>query len=384
LTYIATADGVVLVNGTISVPDGANNTPVDGVYLIDISAFSPGHPAMLQFDTTITCPDSPTETETAVLFADPAGTVVDDAAGGAALAGATVTLLDSNGTQIPPNDPRLSPATAANPETSDTRGAWAWDVAPATYLVRADKTNCGTATSAPLVVTAANPVTGVVLHLSCGATPTQPPAGFPPTNPPPSGLPDPVAGVNFNVVPISGTVLVNGVLLPDAKQIPFGATIDATNGIVSITTIGPNGLPQTAFFYGGVFQLLQGPGGVTNLLLVGGDFSVCPVVTAKAKPTSKTKSTAGRTLQGVLAAQAKAPPKNSKKVVRAIWGSGKGSFRTTGRFSSATVRGTLWYNADRCDGTYTKVNVGTVTVLDLPRNKILIVKAPSSVLVRPK
>jgi hypothetical protein len=213
----------------------------------------------------------------------------------------------------------------------------------------------------------------------------KPPPGFPPTNPPPSGLPDPVAGVNFNVVPISGTVLVNGVLLPDAKQIPFGATIDATNGIVSITTIGPNGLPQTAFFYGGVFQLLQGPGGITNLLLVGGDFSVCPVVKPKAKATSKTKSTtAGRTLQGTLAAQAKTPPKNTKKVVRAIWGSGKGSFRTTGRFSSATVRGTLWYTADRCDGTYTKVNTGTVTVLDFPRKKIQIVKAPTSVLVRPK
>jgi hypothetical protein len=384
LHYVATGDGTPLGSGDVA--DGANNSPIDGVFTIDVSGLSVGHPVMLRFDITITCPDSPTETQTAVLFADPAGTVVDDGAGGAALTGATVTLLDSNGTPIPANDPRLSPATAANPETSDARGAWAWDVAPGTYLVRADKTNCGTVTSAPLVVTAANPVTGVVLHLSCS---TQPPPGFPPANPPPSGLPDPVAGVSFNVVPISGTVLVNGVLLPDAKQIPFGAIIDATNGIVSITTIGPNGLPQTAFFYGGVFQLLEAPGGITNLLLVGGDFSVCPVVTAKAKAkakaTTKTKSTAGtRTVQAVLAAQAKAPPKNSKKVVRAVWGSGKGSFRTTGRFSSATVRGTLWYTADRCDGTYTKVNVGSVTVLDFPRKKVQIVKAPSSVLVRPK
>ena len=59
--------------------------------------------------------------------------------------------------------------------------------------------------------------------------------------------------MNFNVVPISGTVLVNGVVLPTGQQIPFGAEIDATNGIVSITTIGPDGKPQTAFFYGGVF-----------------------------------------------------------------------------------------------------------------------------------
>ena len=70
-----------------------------------------------------------------MLFTDPSGTVVDDDAGGAALAGATVTLLDANGNAIPAGDPRLSPATSANPETSDARGAWAWDVAPGTYSV---------------------------------------------------------------------------------------------------------------------------------------------------------------------------------------------------------------------------------------------------------
>ena len=48
------------------------------------------------------------------------------------------------------------------------------------------------------------------------------------------------------------------------------------------------------------------------------------------------------------------------------------------------MRGTLWYHADRCDGTYTQVNEGVVTVLDLVRKKILIVRAGHSVLVRPK
>ena len=94
---------------------------------------------MLQFDLTITCPTAPTETQTAVLFTDPSGTVVDDNAGGAALAGATVTLLDANGAPIPAGDPRLSPATSANPETSDARGAWGWDVAPGTYVVSRDE-----------------------------------------------------------------------------------------------------------------------------------------------------------------------------------------------------------------------------------------------------
>ena len=48
------------------------------------------------------------------------------------------------------------------------------------------------------------------------------------------------------------------------------------------------------------------------------------------------------------------------------------------------MRGTLWYHADRCDGTYTKVNEGVVTVLDIARKKVLIVRAGHSVLVRPK
>ena len=121
---------------------------------------------MLQLDITITCA-SATETQTAVLFADPSGTVVDDNAGGAALAGATVTLLDAAGNAIPSGDPRLSAATSANPETSDARGAWGWDVAPGTYRVTATKDGCGTVTSAALTVTPTNPVTNVVLHLAC-------------------------------------------------------------------------------------------------------------------------------------------------------------------------------------------------------------------------
>jgi hypothetical protein len=176
--------------------------------------------------------------------------------------------------------------------------------------------------------------------------------------------------VSFNVVPVSGTVLVNGQVLPGGQQIPFGAVIDATAGVVSITTIGPDGKPQTAYFYGGEFQLSQDPDGVTTLVLRGGDFSVC----------GPTKTTATGTVKRTV----KALTQTSKKVVRALWGTGKGSFRTKGRYSSATVRGTLWYHADRCDGTFTKVNEGSVTVLDLARKRILIVRAGRSVLVRPR
>jgi hypothetical protein len=60
---------------------------------------------------------------------------------------------------------------------------------------------------------------------------------------------------------------------------------------------------------------------------------------------------------------------------RKLWGSGKGKFRTKGRYSSATVRGTKWYVEDRCDGTLTKVAKGIVSVQDFVRHKTLLVKA---------
>ena len=102
LHYVATADGVSLGSGDVA--DGAGNTPVDGVYTIDVTSLNPGHAAMLQLDVTITCAQV-TETQTAVLFADPSGTVVDDNAGGSPLAGATVTLLDAAGNADPAGRP---------------------------------------------------------------------------------------------------------------------------------------------------------------------------------------------------------------------------------------------------------------------------------------
>ena len=43
-----------------------------------------------------------------------------------------------------------------------------------------------------------------------------------------------------------------------------------------------------------------------------------------------------------------------------LWGSGKGKFRTDGKYSAATVRGTIWLVQDQCNGTLTKVKRGTV------------------------
>jgi hypothetical protein len=115
-------------------------------------------------------------------------------------------------------------------------------------------------------------------------------------------------------------------------------------------------------FYGGRFDIAE-IGAVSDkpivvLRLVGGNF--------KAKCGTATRATAG------LSTQAKKTP------VRRLWGKGKGRFRTRGRYSSGTVRGTNWITTDFCDGTETRVVAGIVRVYDLVAKKWVLLKAGQS------
>jgi hypothetical protein len=74
--------------------------------------------------------------------------------------------------------------------------------------------------------------------------------------------------------------------------------------------------------------------------------------------------------------------KAKKKKTRRLWGEGKGSFRTTGRYSSATIRGTRWLVTDRCGVTETKVTQGVVTVRDFVRHKTVVIRAGKKYLAR--
>jgi hypothetical protein len=89
-------------------------------------------------------------------------------------------------------------------------------------------------------------------------------------------------------------------------------------------------------------------------------------------------------LKGARAAgdAAKKKKKGPKAVLGKLWGSGKGKFRTNGKYSAATVRGTIWLVEDRCDGTLTKVARGVVSVRDIKRKKTVKVKAGHSYLAR--
>jgi hypothetical protein len=186
-------------------------------------------------------------------------------------------------------------------------------------------------------------------------------------------LPPPVLGKAVNVVPVSGTVLIRlpgkkkFVKLTAGQQVPVGSIVDARKGVVRLTSAAnASGATQTANFYDGIFVIKQGQNGLTNLALTGGSFARCPSVRARRSAFDSRRRR----------------KRSSSATIRKLWGDGSGKFQTTGRYSSAAVRGTIWLVADRCDGTLTKVRKGTVAVRDFVRKRTVIVKAPKSYVAR--
>jgi hypothetical protein len=64
----------------------------------------------------------------------------------------------------------------------------------------------------------------------------------------------------------------------------------------------------------------------------------------------------------------------SSKTLQLLHGSAHGKFRTKGRYAAATVRGTIWTIADRCDGTLTHAIKDSVLVSDFVRHKTIILR----------
>ena len=130
--------------------------------------------------------------------------------------------------------------------------------------------------------------------------------------------------------------------------VPDDAVVDARKGAVAVSVaVDEQGTQQAALFTGAIFTVHQPdkPGGVTQLILHGGNFSACDAPAAGAATAA--------------AAKRRSP------VVRRLWGTGHGRFRTRGRYAAATVRGTTWTVEDRCHSTVTKVLEGIVAVRDL-------------------
>jgi hypothetical protein len=203
---------------------------------------------------------------------------------------------------------------------------------------------------------------------------TAPPAG--PVAPPPptqssagsSTVAPPVLGKSVNVDVRTGTVKVKVpgaagyVNVNDLASLPVGSILDTRDGSITLRSALPDGKTQAGIFHGGLFEVRQASGGLTELVLRGA-LTGCPKAsTARAAATSKKK-------------------KKKRKPPRRLWGKdSNGSFRTRGGNSVATVRGTQWFVEDRCDGTLTRVSAGSVRVFDKARHRTVIVHAGHSYL----
>jgi hypothetical protein len=177
------------------------------------------------------------------------------------------------------------------------------------------------------------------------------------------------------VTPAKGFVPFKG-----AANLPVGTQVDTKHGRISLTSAADTGGKKTqkSQFYDGVFQIRQvvpkkkpkKPAALTTDLVLKNQIS-----------RSECAPLTGARAASVLAKKKK---RGAKSVLGKLWGSGKGKFKTSGKYASATVRGTIWLVEDRCDGTLTTVKRGVVSVFDKRRGKTVKVKAPHSYLARAK
>lgn len=209
-----------------------------------------------------------------------------------------------------------------------------------------------------------------------------------PVPPPPrpatlADLDDPTLGVDVNVAPVSGTVLIGirgaaargaglggasqkgirFVPLTEARQVPVGSFLDTRKGTVRLESANGAGRRQRGDFLSSLFQVRQSKRrsarGLTDLVMKGSSFRRCR---------------AGRSKHAGAAL--------SRRTIRRLRANARGRFRSTGRHSSATVRGTVWQVEDRCDGTLTRVRRGRVVVRDFRRKRSITLRAGKSYLAK--
>jgi hypothetical protein len=211
----------------------------------------------------------------------------------------------------------------------------------------------------------------------------------------------PVLGQTANVIPVSGLVFIKPpagktlyavralaagsvvkgqgfIPLTQARQVPIGSEIDARRGTLKLVVASTKKHhTMQARLTGSVFSLSQARSGLhkglTTFALKERAFAGAP---SYASCTARKASIARAGPDAQLA-------KLSPKVLQTLKASDHGGkFRTKGRYSAATVRGTDWWTAERCDGTLTIVKRGSVSVFDDRTRKTIIVKAGHSYLAK--
>jgi hypothetical protein len=203
--------------------------------------------------------------------------------------------------------------------------------------------------------------------LASGADPGTPSDPGTPTDPGGGpAAPTPELGLSVLIAPASGELRVRRpgtsgfVPLELGAELPMGTEVDARAGTLSLTAALPSGATQTGQFGGGRFKLSQDKRGYVDLYLRG---RYCTPARGSAVASAAANKPSGRRL----------------------WGRDHGGrFRTHGRNSHATVRGTRWLVADTCKGTLTRVSRGSVVVRDTVRNKRFVLAAGERYLARPR
>jgi hypothetical protein len=221
-----------------------------------------------------------------------------------------------------------------------------------------DPDSTGTPPAAP-----ANPDAGA----SDGASPS----GSEVAAPPSAAAPEPELGRSMAVAPLQGTIKIKPpgssgfTTLAAGDSVPVGTLVDTRRGTVKLTSALGTGTTQAGEFRGALFQVRQPRAGrgTTDIVLRGGDFGRCP------------RTSSRRARAATASARRPKPP------TRRLWARDKGGrFRTHGRNSVATVRGTSWVTTDTCAGTRTRVTEGAVAVRDRHRGKTVLVRAGHSYL----
>ena len=156
---------------------------------------------------------------------------------------------------------------------------------------------------------------------------------------------------------VGGTGERKFVVIHSAEHLKIGSTIDASGGNLHLITEKSKGGPlQVADFHSGIFKVTQ-PGGGKPITVLG--------------------------LVSDLACGATGSASTSRAKGNGLWGSGHGHYRTVGNHGSATVRGTIWFVADLCEGTLFKVSRGVVVVRDFAQDTTVTLRKGSQYLAAP-
>lgn len=169
----------VVIHSDETIRSGTMFESPSGTYTAVIEPLYPYHDDA-RVEITVTCPNNDPSVIPFDIWIDPSGTVKDQ--NGNPVDGATITLLradDITGQfEIVPNDSAImSPANRHNPDITNSKGSFGWDVIGGYYKVRTEKAGCVSPLNSNLgfvetgLLTIPPPITDIELILFCVSNP---------------------------------------------------------------------------------------------------------------------------------------------------------------------------------------------------------------------